>query len=343
MLYNLAIGRFPYGGIECSESVDWLLDASWVLSRDPRFNVCWLKENDTPITMTRNKMFADAKRMGADLLLIIDSDMAPDCEKGDPEAKPFLPTALDFVINHQGPCAIAAPYCGPPPHENIYVFHWTNLETGVPAGENGLKLNQFSREQAALMRGITEVAALPTGLLLMNVKGLDVLPSTHPYTYYDYAGVGPACPGCGRKERGPEAEKASTEDVTFTRDLSLAGVPVYCNWDAWAGHVKKKIVRKPHLFSVDTVAQQMREAILRGTRAGESLREVKSKRFAAEIAKAEAEYEAKIRLNGIQEREPQPVVEATPAEVQAVTNRIAQELNGEPKSKPVTMADLLRS
>ena len=32
-----------------------------------------------------------------------------------------------------------------------------------------------------------------------------------------------------------KTEKASTEDIVFTRDLHLLGVPQYCFWNAWAG------------------------------------------------------------------------------------------------------------
>ncbi|HUR52942.1 MAG TPA: hypothetical protein VMZ71_02340 [Gemmataceae bacterium] len=342
--YKLAVGRFPYGGTEHTECVDWLIDVSWKLSRDPRFTVCFLKENDTPITMTRNKMFQDAIRMGADFLLIVDSDMAPDVERGDPEARPFLESSLQFVLDHPGPCVVAAPYCGPPPHENVYVFQWLNRETGVPVEDAGLKLDQFTREQAALMRGITEVAALPTGLMLIDVRALKALPA--PHTYYEYAGDGPACQACDQKKRGPEVEKISTEDVTFTRDLSMAGVKVYCNWDAWAGHVKKKVVRKPRPYTVDVVAQKMREAIIRGQRDGESVREIKaSERFAADIARAQADHEAEKRafeasmLIPVADRIAEELKGGTPP---PGTERIVQGMNGE-SPRPVTMADLLRS
>lgn len=333
VIYNLAVGRFPYGGIEHSECVDWLIDVSWKLAGDKRFNVKWLKENDTPITMTRNKMFADAITMGADLLLIVDSDMAPDCEVGDPEAKPFLESSLEFLLNHEGPCVVAAPYCGPPPHENIYVFEWKNKETGVPVESSGLKLNQFTREHAALMRGITEVGALPTGLMLIDVRALKKLPV--PHTYYDFEGDGFACPACNEKTRGPQAVKQSTEDVTFSRNLSQIGVPMYCNWDSWAGHIKKKIVRKPRPYPVDTVTQFMREAILRGTRAGESIREIKSNQFAVDVARARAAFSAT-------DHAPQPLTDNDLAAlIQPVTDRIVADIKKYGSPQPMTMGDLL--
>jgi hypothetical protein len=38
---------------------------------------------------------------------------------------------------------------------------------------------------------------------------------------------------------------ASTEDVAFSRDLTYAGVPLFCAWQSWAGHIKPKMVGKP--------------------------------------------------------------------------------------------------
>ena len=68
-----------------------------------------------------------------------------------------------------------------------------------------------------------------------------------------------------------ETEKATTEDVYFTRNLSLAGVPNYVNWDSWAGHVKRKVVGKPTLLTADSVRESFREAVMANRRANERL------------------------------------------------------------------------
>ena len=66
------------------------------------------------------------------------------------------------------------------------------------------------------------------------------------------------------------AEKASTEDVTMTRDLSLVGTqklgynPVYCNWDSWAGHWKPKCVGKPVVMAASDVSAKMRASLESG-------------------------------------------------------------------------------
>lgn len=269
--YSLILQRFPYGGREDSECVDWLMETYHRAKLDKRFGrVVTNRLNDTPITMTRNAALVAARRQGYDFMVMVDSDMAPDAEllAGDTTAKPFFETAVDYALASPKPCVIAAPYLGAPPHENVFVFQWCNLGgTKDPTAANAI-LQQYTREHAAILSGVQPVAALPTGLMLIDLRALDKLP--HPYTYYEYKGAGPTeCDACHQKTRGPETEKASTEDVTFTRDLGLLGVPILCAWDSWAGHNKRYTSRKPRPYTTDVVAAKMREAIGRNVLAGE--------------------------------------------------------------------------
>lgn len=255
--FNLAIARFPYGGFEYTRFVDWLVKTILKVKSDKRIDeVIPLVENDTPITMTRNAACLKAIKQGADYLLMCDNDMAPDWEaSGDPAALPFWDSSWEFMMRHRDkPCMIAAPYCGPPPNENIYIFRWRNRANSVD--ETDIKLDQYTREEAAERIGIEEVAALPTGLLLMDIRALKHVDP--PWFYYDYT-------------NDYEAEKASTEDVVFTRNCSLAGVPVYCNWDAWAGHVKQKVVGKPRILTADQVTLRAKAARSRGKHSREKM------------------------------------------------------------------------
>lgn len=288
--YKVVLQRFPYGSVEHTPVVNWLLGFAGQVAQDRRFDLVIPSPlDDTPITMTRNRSVEIAQKFGADFLVMVDSDMDPDCELGqDPLAKPFWPTTIDFMLKHHGPCVVGAPYCGPPPHENVYVFNWQHLESHKPANDvRGLKIGQFSREHAATLGGIQEVAALPTGLIVFDMRGFDKIKP--PYFSYEYENDGAQCPACKHPVPGKQTHKASTEDVVTTRDLSLGGVPQYCNWDAWAGHRKVKTVRKPQLFTADGVAEKMHEAILNRRVTGEQLLEIDGSRFAAEIAAAEAQ------------------------------------------------------
>lgn len=289
--YSLMVARFPYGGAEEMETTDYLMKIAVELDRDKRFDVVNMRVADTPITMTRNRVFQRAIDLGMDYLLIIDSDMAPDIELGhDPNAKPFLQTALDFALAHQGPCIIGAPYCGPTPMENVYVFQWrkwSDLDT------EDFSIEQYTREQASLMSGVQKAAALPTGLMLIDVRALKAMKK--PWTYYEYANDGPKCGSCGQAGRGPEDDKISTEDVTFTRDASLQGIGVYCAWDSWAGHVKRHVGRKPRYFTSDVVAKRMQAGILRGNQDGDRMVDVAPPAWLKDkLAAAEAAEKAKV-------------------------------------------------
>src|SRR5262249_2426190 len=148
----------------------------------------------------------------------------------------FWDTTLEFMLAHNGPCVVAAPYCGPAPHENVYVFRWASFQTGHPNPDN--RLEAYTREEAAGLKSIQRAAALPTGLIMIDMRAIEAIKP--PYFYYEW-------------KTQEEMQKASTEDVTFTRDLAFAGIPIYCNWGAWAGHWKMKCVGKPHIIGPDDV------------------------------------------------------------------------------------------
>jgi hypothetical protein len=248
--YNVMFFRFPGlqpGGAEHPDTTDWLVQTVIKCKSDERIgSVLNSRLADTPITMTRNRSIEIARQAKADFLCMIDADMAPDMYLGtDPKAYPFWDIAFNFLTKNQAqqPAVIAAPYCGPPPHENVYIFKWANLQSDNPNPDHAL--TQFTREEAALRYDIEEVAALPTGLILIDMRALDRIDK--PYFYYEW-------------EDGSESQKASTEDVTFTRDLSMSGVPIFCAWGAWAGHYKVKKVGRPQLITAAGVSEKYRKA-----------------------------------------------------------------------------------
>lgn len=256
---SVLVCRFAYGFCEHPDTVTWMMDQLLWLERNG-YQPMSTAINDTPITMTRNRALKIVLEKKIDYLLMVDSDMKPDMYLGiDPEAKPFLPTALEFMKEHAGPCAIAAPYCGPPPVENVYVFRWENNESENPSQD--LKLDQYSRGHASLMRGIKRAAALPTGVFLIGRDALELLPKDRAHFYYEW--------------KNNSTEKGSTEDVTFSRDLQHLGVKTYCHWDAWAGHWKMKCVGKPIPYTEEFVEQKLHEAVRARRGAGDRLVDVK--------------------------------------------------------------------
>lgn len=249
--YKVMVARFPYLRIDEPDGTDWLASTILKMHKDPRISeIVRFKAMDTPIPMCRNRCLREALERGVDYLLMLDNDMSPDLPL--PGAKPFWDSSWDKMLSLGEPALIAAPYCGPPPIENVYIFRWTSNRNGVPDGD--FHLEQYGREEASRLVGFEAVAALPTGLILIDMRAIAAIKP--PWFYYEYTDHF-------------ESQKASTEDVTFTRDLSLAGIPIYVNWDAWAGHWKELMVGKPSPMTVDTVKQKFVECLQRGYKSGE--------------------------------------------------------------------------
>jgi hypothetical protein len=244
------------GGYEALsvEVMKWWLPLREKLLADPRIGeVRHFIHGDTPITMTRNLAVQKAMEGGYDLLMMVDSDMQPDCELSrDPQAKPFWDSSFEFVYERMTkglPTVIFGPYCGGGFHQNVFVFHWNELSNGSGGGtseldaQRMLSIEPYSRQHAAEKKGIEAVAAGPTGLILYTIDAFkhqssEAREKGNPFFYYEW------------KDRAA-TEKASTEDVTNTRDLAIGAVEngigdiLFCNWDAWAAHIKREHVGKP--------------------------------------------------------------------------------------------------
>ena len=278
---------FPYGGnggtsSEVPDIREWMvrtmLDCRGDWAKDRIGRISSENFSDTPITMTRNNAVTFARQNKFDVLVMVDSDQRPDMYVGrDKDAKPFFQSSFDYLYAHweQGPVCIGVPYCGPPPSENVYAGRWENCATDTDS-EIDMQLKMWDRYGAAQMRGIQEAGSLPTGLIMFDMRCFDVTDPIHeanhlkelglsredimarvkPWFYYEWKNI-------------YQDQKVSTEDITMTRDLSLAGVmklgynPVFCNWDAWAGHWKPKCVGKPKNLYVEDVGLKLRVAALR--------------------------------------------------------------------------------
>lgn len=266
---DLAFAFFSYGGnggisSEHPDVRNWAVKTvAWCKQQNRIGEIYHCTISDTPITMSRNYAVERAKHCGADILVMVDSDMAPDIDLGyEPYVEPFFQSAFDFIHKRYdvGPTVVGAPYCGPPPHENVYVFRWANWQNG--SANPDMRIEAYSREEAAVRSGFETVAALPTGLIAFDMRAFDLVDP--PYFYYEYTDK-------------TESAKASTEDVTATRDIAMHGLlklgysPIFVNWSAWAGHWKPKCVDKPKLISADHVSSKYREAVLRGSKSHERL------------------------------------------------------------------------
>lgn len=280
--FKICLARFPGQNQEHPDSAGYMMKLAARLARDD-LPVVPFRLSDTPITMSRNRAVRFALEAGCDYLLMLDADMGPDPARPDgslayPGAVPFWDAAYGFLTASRDkfPAAVAAPYCGPSPDQCVYVFEWKAKKAPTPDVTGAhFKLAMFDREQAAIRGGIEEVAALPTGLILYDTRVFRTMPP--PWFYYEW------------KDQYQD-QKASTEDVTQTRDMSLAwhmsggaiGGRCYCAWDSWAEHIKLEHVGKPVVIPVDTIAATLAKAVRAGWKDGTQVRVVGD--IAAEFA-----------------------------------------------------------
>lgn len=265
---TLFIARFPYMNSENPDICPWFQRTVEQAKRHPAIGsaerVLHCHFDDTPITMTRNLAVRVAREHKADFLLMIDNDIRPDmvCNGG----RNFFESSLDFLLSQEQPAVVVAPYCGPPPQSLVYVFDWMAMQNPEDMTVPAWGLEMIPRTEAARRVGFSEVGAGPTGLILIDLRvfeegrGLE-----EPYFDYEW------------QDRS-QTVKATTEDVYFTRNLSLLGREfnggVWCNWDTWCGHHKRLVVPKPRPIFVEEIREQYRNAVKNGLRRSEVIEQV---------------------------------------------------------------------
>jgi hypothetical protein len=270
--HSIFVARFPFKRVEDPDVTEWLLKTIPEMKAHPSVsNVGGDYYDTTPITSGRNKAVLDARKAGADFICMVDSDMSPDLPY--PGAQPFWQRSFEHLLKQPFPSMVGVPYCGPPPLENCYVFYWKNQQSHN--ANTDMALEMYERAHAEMMAGIQPCAALPTGLILIDMRCFDRIPM--PWFEYEWKGDGPQCAHCGQAKPGPRADRASTEDVYFTRNAAMFGCGVFCDWDAWAGHWKFKKVGKPSTLKADQVQRTFVDAAKSGRLSGERMVRLESK------------------------------------------------------------------
>lgn len=209
-MYQLYVGRPVGWQLEAPTVGTWLFMLGAKLRDYPEIKAILGGHYCQPrIHLSRNWLVRDARQDGATHLLMVDPDMWPD-RYADQTGKFFFTEAWKFALEHPG-CVYAAPYCGRPPEMPIHVF-------GVNR-EN--KMVRLQRDQARQMRGWHQVAAVGTGLMLIDMKIFDRLQT--PYfadVYHDET----------------QSELKNSQDIWFAQQCSKAGVPIFVNFDTPAAH-----------------------------------------------------------------------------------------------------------
>lgn len=142
----------------------------------------------------------------------------------------------------------------------------------------------LSREEAASYTGIMPVPCLPTGVIMFDMEVFEITDPKHEYKRLREQGLSHSYASALTKPwfyyEWPDiyaADKASTEDVTCTRDIGYGVMnakgyhPLFCNFDAWAGHMKPELVGKPRPLSYESVNEKYRTVAIEGKRLDQRL------------------------------------------------------------------------
>ena len=252
---SVGVVVFSYDGKINDRLRLWSIDADRALRAVPRVaEVQHAQMVGYGAERVRNKALADALDAGFDYVVMLDNDMWPDFHSREPDQVPFLPAALEFALDHDGPCLVGAPYCAGGEDQRVLVSRFVAKKDHMPDGVcNGGVLEAFSRSDAATRRGMELVPCLPTGCLLVDTRVARLM--APPWFTYEY-----------RDQRWTEF--ASTEDTTFTRNLFYLGIPSYVAWQSWAGHVKETVVGRPRIYPQEAVPRNVRKAWERAAKKG---------------------------------------------------------------------------
>lgn len=248
---RVAVYLFTYSHLAHVDLTRYLATLTGQMAGHPRVGDLALRHSaGYPTDRCRNAALKSAADDGFHFAYFLDDDASPDLYVGkEAGAKPFLPTALDFALSQPRPVAVGAPYCAGPPGMEVVVMKNREYAPGQQPGM-GVTIDKYSRDEAATKTGVEEVAALPTGGLLIDTRVTAVL--APPWFYYEFA------------DPPFNTKLASTEDVVFTRNLSWLGVRQFVAWDCWFGHWKRLLVGKPFPSPVRQVPQAVWQAFKNG-------------------------------------------------------------------------------
>ena len=216
---RISIARLCYQATEHPAVGEWLARTATAILADSRhvvgLNSFWVDRS--PVYCARNYAVEIAKQQRADFLVMIDHDMLPDYI---PNASAFWDTSFAFAMQHDGPCMIGAPCARA--DGSVCVFR--EVETDDTIG-----LEFWDQEFAATATGIEKVPAVSLALSLIDMRCFEAVKK--PYFQFGFA--------------DEALTTVSWGEESFGVKLTEAGVPVFVNWDCWAGHSKTIIHGKP--------------------------------------------------------------------------------------------------
>ena len=230
--YKVGIANFPWKGVMSWQTSAWCIKLVLKLMNDDRIREIYTNyhEGNCPIHMLRDIAVKSAMNERCDYLLMIDNDMIPDPKL--PKSQPFWKTAWEFTMDRRSreerekimPATIASPYFADSAG-SFLAYDWNPIPN-----DEGEDLVLIAKEDALSRRGLGTVVAAQTGLIFYDMRVFWYMPK--PWFTYEW--------------KDSEHQIVNLADDFYqTRNLTLAGLPVYMAWDCWSAHLKTSCVTRP--------------------------------------------------------------------------------------------------
>ena len=216
-----------WGLMTSDVGVNYALTASWLLQSGYCGSLEFSVEPRYRIHTARNAVVLDAMKKNIDFLLWIDPDMRVDVAWTPPGvdratnrfhkdwALPFLPSSLDFMVqNDVGVIGAHAVSIQPECKVNVFVFRCDKPFSRITGEE-------YSQTEPCFM----QIAAIGTAVMLIDMSVFKVIDPPYFEDLYDPI------------DRF-QTDVCRTQDSVFCFKCNDAGIPVFGNFYAPAGHHK---------------------------------------------------------------------------------------------------------
>lgn len=224
---SVLVVRLTYTGWERQEIGDFLVQTVLDLQAHPRVRgASYVPINQLDIATARNLAAQLALSREEDILVMVDNDIKP--------AKGFVWAAIDLILhqldNGHGPTVVVSPTrCG---NGEVNIKRVEHLDG---YGEHGINVSSPVPLLEAIKRvGVEPVPLAGAALIAIHTGTFEALAKHKglPYFYVEYADES-------------ETEIVTSEDIAFTRDCNLHGVPVVALWNYWSSHWKEQELARP--------------------------------------------------------------------------------------------------
>lgn len=252
--YKIHVARICWGGNQRHEQFDWAIElATQSLTRGD-IDLTTRPYQDFQADVARNCAAFDAMDIGADVVFMIDADAGPPMMTENGPG--FFSRAIDFLMAHQGPAAIFAPFAAADGHPMVFMWESDDVLVTTTTGEdlNKFRLRRVTKNEMAHLqgRGIMPIADSGCTLVAYRVDAFRLVKP--PFFFFTNSAD-------GRQMKGGE-------DSNCHQKLAAGGVKLYMDADRWCDHWKTVAMPRPMALNREHIDRRYLESAIGAIKSG---------------------------------------------------------------------------